>query len=248
MLDAPWPEATIRVTPPSLFTDAWSSRMHRDRPLSPREALGYSPARSLLAVVAHPDDETLAMGATLASLAAAGVAVHVACLSAGEAALDHLVVAEPDLGKRRAAELSVACAELGVQCHETPRWPDGRLDVCVDEAAMAIGGLVDALDPDVLVTLWRHDPHPDHQATAAVARRTAGHRPVVEMPLWAMHWTDPATVDLDVRLVETSSAARQAKARALASYPSQTQPLRHGLYPIVPSSVVNWPYECVVLP
>jgi hypothetical protein len=50
-----------------------------------------------------------------------------------------------------------------------------------------------------------------------------------------------------VRSVETSGSARAAKARALASYPSQTQPLRQGLYPIVPSSVVNWPHECVAL-
>ena len=247
MLDAPWPEATVRVTPPSLFSDAWSSRLHRDRPLSPSEALGGSVVRSVLVLVAHPDDETLAMGATLASLAAEGVAVHVVCLSAGEAALDHLYVAEPDLGERRVAELALACAELGVQCHETPRWPDGRLDVCTDEAAAAIGGLVEDLDPDVVMTLWRHDPHPDHQAAAAVAGRVAGDRPVVEMLLWAVHWTDPATVDVDVRPVETSAEGRRAKARALASYPSQTQPLRQGLYPVVPQSALNWPHECVVL-
>jgi LmbE family N-acetylglucosaminyl deacetylase len=247
MLDAPWPEATIRVTPPSLFTDGWAWRLDQDRALPPLEALGTSNAGSALVVVAHPDDETLAMGATLASLAAADVSVDVVCLSAGEAALDHLAVVEPDLGERRAAELAAACTELGVRCRETPRWPDGRLDKHVDEAAKEIGGLVDELDPDVVVTLWRHDPHPDHQATAAVARQAAGHRPVVEMLLWAVHWTDPMTVDVDVRRVETSSAARQAKARALASYPSQTRPLRQGLYPILPLSVINWPHECVVV-
>jgi LmbE family N-acetylglucosaminyl deacetylase len=247
MLDAPWPEVTLRVTPPSLFTDAWSSRMHRDRPVTPGEALGDRAAESVLVVVAHPDDETLAMGATLASLAAAGVSVDVVSLSAGEAALDHLGVVEPDLGERRMAELSAACGELGVRHRETTQWPDGRLDVCADEAAAEIGRLVDDLDPDVVLTLWQHDPHPDHQAAAAVARRAAGDRPVVEMLLWAVHWTDPAIVDADVRRVETNSSARQAKARALASYPSQTQPLRQGLYPIVPLSVVNWPHECVVV-
>jgi hypothetical protein len=38
------------------------------------------------------------------------------------------------------------------------------------------------------------------------------------------------------------------KARALASYRTQTRPLRPGLYPVLPESVVNWPYECVVAP
>src|SRR4051812_22922381 len=208
MLDAPWPDATIRVTPPSLFTDAWSSRLHRDGTLSPREVLGDGTASSVLAVVAHPDDETLAMGATLAALAEDGVEVNVVCLSAGEAALDHLVVKTPGLGETRLAELSAACQELGARCHDTQRWPDGRLDVCVDEAAEKVGALVDEVDPDVLLTLWRHDPHPDHQATAAVARRAAGDRPLVEMLLWAVHWTDPAHVDVDVRPVETSASAR----------------------------------------
>jgi LmbE family N-acetylglucosaminyl deacetylase len=247
MLDAPWPEANIRVTPPSLFTDSWASRLHRDRPLTPRELLGDDAVASVLALVAHPDDETLAMGATLAGLAEDGVEVNVVCLSAGEAALDHLVVSSPDLGERRVAELSDACDALGARCHDTPRWPDGRLDVCADEAAEKIGALVDEIDPDVLLTLWRHDPHPDHAATAAVATRVAGDRPLIEMLLWAVHWTDPATVDVDVRRMETSDSARAAKSRALASYSSQTQPLRQGLYPVVPSSVVNWPYECVAL-
>ncbi len=118
----------------------------------------------------------------------------------------------------------------------------------MDEAAAAIGELVEEIDPDVILTLWRHDPHPDHQAAATVANRVAGPRRVVEMLLWAVHWTDPATVDVDVRRVETTGSARRTKARALASYPSQTQPLRPGLYPIVPLSVVNWPHECVVVP
>jgi LmbE family N-acetylglucosaminyl deacetylase len=241
------PEATTRVTPPSEFTDAWSGRLAQEPPLSPRQALQLTGPRSVLAVVAHPDDETLAMGATLASLAADGVATHVLSLSEGEAALDHLDLDEPELGKRRMAELVDACAELGAVCVENRCWPDGRLSAHLDEAAEEVGRVVEAVAPDVVVTLWRHDPHPDHQAAAAVARRAAGDRHVVEMPLWAIHWTDPATVGAEVRRVESDGAARQAKARALASYPSQTRPMRPGLHPVVPSSVVNWPHECVVL-
>ena len=247
MSDAAPPEETTRVTPPSEFTDAWSVRLAQDPPLSPREALQLTGSGSVLAVVAHPDDETLAMGATLASLAADGVATHVLCLSEGEAALDHLDLDEPELGKRRMAELVDACAELGAECVENRCWPDGRLSAHLDEATDEVSRVAEAVAADVVVTLWRNDPHPDHEATAAIARRAAGDRRVVEMPLWAVHWTDPGPIDAELRRVETNAAARQAKARALASYPSQTRPMRPGLYPVVPSSVVNWPHECVVL-
>jgi LmbE family N-acetylglucosaminyl deacetylase len=247
MHSAAAPDANAHVTPPSEFTDAWSVRLAEDPPLSPREALQLEGSRSVLAVVAHPDDETLAMGATLACLAADGVATHVLSLSEGEAALDQLGLDEPELGKRRMAELVDACAELGADCAENRCWPDGRLSEHLDEATDEVRRVAEAVAADVVLTLWRHDPHPDHEAAATIARRAAGGRRVVEMPLWAVHWTDPATIHAELRRIAVDGAARQAKARALASYPSQTRPLRPGLYPVVPSSVVNWPHECVVL-
>jgi LmbE family N-acetylglucosaminyl deacetylase len=230
-----------------LFTDAWAWRLDQERAVPAADLLGPGPAASVVVLVAHPGDETLAMGAALAGLASSGVTVHVACLSAGEAALSDLGLVERGLGPRRLAELEAACAELGVQCLDTRRWPDGSLAGVVDEAADELAEVVASVRADAVITLWKHDPLPDHRAVAAVARRVAGARPVVELPLWAVHWTDPAMVDLAMRRVAVSGADRWAKARALASYPSQTRPLRPGLHAILPQSVVTWPYECVVV-
>ncbi len=75
----------------------------------------------LLAVHAHPDDETLATGALLASWARAGLPVAVVTCTRGEqgevigAALAHLAGDGPALARHRETELGGATAALGVR-------------------------------------------------------------------------------------------------------------------------------------
>jgi LmbE family N-acetylglucosaminyl deacetylase len=70
---------------------------------------------SALCLVAHPDDETILCGGTLALLADRGVAVHVVCLTRGEGG----EMGEPPLcdraalGEVRARELACAVQQLG---------------------------------------------------------------------------------------------------------------------------------------
>jgi N-acetylglucosamine malate deacetylase 2 len=69
---------------------------------------------SLLCVVAHPDDETMLTGGTLAALAAAGAAVHVLCATRGEGGElgDPPICARENLGAVREAELVCAVGKL----------------------------------------------------------------------------------------------------------------------------------------
>ena len=77
----------------------------------------------LLGVFAHPDDETIAAGLTLAAAVAAGVDVSVVTCTRGERgevvppALAHLARDGAALGARREQELSGALAALGVHRH-----------------------------------------------------------------------------------------------------------------------------------
>ncbi len=70
---------------------------------------------SLLCLVAHPDDETVLCGGTLARLAARGVAVHIVCLTRGEGG----ELGEPPLtdrerlGEVREREMVCAVGKLG---------------------------------------------------------------------------------------------------------------------------------------
>lgn len=243
-------DAPLRVTPPSQHAEEWARLLQQEAPVCPADVLGVARGDVVLAVVAHPDDETLAMGATLAELARSGVVVELVVLTAGEAALDHLGRSVDGLAARRLAELRVACRELGVHLEEIGTWPDGQLSAAGAEVEDRLGEVAERLEPRAVITLWADDPHPDHRAAAlaaqAVARATGV--PVVSMPLWAVHWTDPAEVSTVVRRFHVGEVAVQARDRALAAYTSQTVPLAADLEPVLPTAVVSWSYECVVLP
>ena len=72
--------------------------------------------RSVLAVFAHPDDESLMCGGTLARLADAGIRVVLMCASRGErgSVSDPSLVGDEDLGAVRVRELNAAAEVLGV--------------------------------------------------------------------------------------------------------------------------------------
>src|SRR5687767_11407513 len=70
---------------------------------------------SLLCLVAHPDDETVLCGGTLALLAERGVDVHVACLTRGEGGEmgEPPLVERAGLGAVREQEMVCAVGKLG---------------------------------------------------------------------------------------------------------------------------------------
>ncbi|MFC8552992.1 PIG-L family deacetylase, partial [Streptomyces sp. NPDC057273] len=82
------------------------------------------PARRLLLVHAHPDDESINNGATMARYAAEGAQVTLVTCTLGEEgevippALAHLAPGREDrLGPHRVGELAAAMKELGVTDH-----------------------------------------------------------------------------------------------------------------------------------
>ena len=86
---------------------------------------GLPKAVSVLAVCAHPDDESFGLGATLATFADLGSSTAVLCFTLGEAST--LGADTPALGRVRAGELADAAVELGVDQVELLDFPDGGL-------------------------------------------------------------------------------------------------------------------------
>jgi LmbE family N-acetylglucosaminyl deacetylase len=239
--------ATVPVTPPSLHLAAWRARLAAAGAV-PLDATPLGDAASVLAVTAHPDDETLAMGGLLFELARRGVAVDLLCLTSGEAAVRHLGVEVERLADRREDELRIAAGRLGVDSVVTARLPDGGLEHVPGTALDAVLRRLEMRRDAHVVTLWRDDTHPDHRAAARAALRagTTLGAPVHELLLWTVHWTAPDEVRDDVTLLATDEPSRAARARALTSYTSQTEPLIPGLDPVLPSDVLSWPHEVLV--
>ncbi|HEY0451172.1 N-acetyl-1-D-myo-inositol-2-amino-2-deoxy-alpha-D-glucopyranoside deacetylase [Actinophytocola sp.] len=147
-----------------------------------------SAAPRLLLVHAHPDDESLWTGGTIARYAAAGVQVTLVTCTLGEEgeiipeSLRELAADCADqLGGYRIGELRSACAALGVSDHRwlggPGRWRDsGMAGVAanahprafaggdLDEQAAALAAVLDDVRPQVVVSYGPDGGygHPDH--------------------------------------------------------------------------------------
>ena len=186
----------------------------------------------LLFVHAHPDDETLTTGATIAHYAARGADVHVVTCTLGEEGevigdrWAELAVDRADqLGGYRIGELTAALAALGIGSPQflggAGRWRDSGMtgtparrqqrfiDADATETVAALAAIIRRLRPHVLVS---YDPnggygHPDHVhahhvTTAALAAAAAD----ADEPGWAtpkFYWT------------VTAAGARRAAVREL---------------------------------
>ncbi|MBB5871674.1 N-acetyl-1-D-myo-inositol-2-amino-2-deoxy-alpha-D-glucopyranoside deacetylase [Allocatelliglobosispora scoriae] len=155
--------------------------------------------RSILFVHAHPDDEAIGTGATMARYAAEGAHVTLVTCTLGEEgeihlpALAQLEAAQADqLGGYRLVELERACAALGVTDHRflggagryrdsgmmgTPANEHARAfwGADVDEAAAHLVAIMREVKPQVMVTYDANGfyGHPDHIQAHRVAMRAA---------------------------------------------------------------------------
>lgn len=93
----------------------------------PVEPPGQLAGRTILAVFAHPDDESLACGGTLARLADAGARVVLLCASRGERGSPSGPVRDDALGHVRSREVLAAARALGIAGVVVLDHPDGDL-------------------------------------------------------------------------------------------------------------------------
>ncbi len=132
---------------------------------------------TLVAFHAHPDDESLLMGGTIARAAAEGHRVVLVTATDGAAGLAAGSMGErEELGRRRLEELEGAATALGAARVVHLGFPDGNFpSVPVGDAAAALGTVLEEESADVLTG---YDPsggygHPDHVHVHRVARAAA---------------------------------------------------------------------------
>ena len=208
-----------RPTNPAIGRPEWRPELTRD-------------VDRVLAVVAHPDDESFALGAVLDRLIACGIPVTLLCFTHGEASTLHGRAG--DLATIRDSELRAAAALLGIESVELLDYPDGHLDrQPLDDLARHVRRLIAAQHPSHLLVFDTSGVtgHPDHQQAtqAALAAARATGRAVLA-------WTIPHDVadrlndqfgtafrgrrpeEIDARL----SVSRTRQRRAITAHRSQS--------------------------
>ncbi len=138
-------------------------------------------SQTLLAVLAHPDDETFGLGGTLALYAKRGVKVHLVCATRGEVGtvapefmegyssiadlrVDELLCAAELLGLEKVHFLDYR--DSGMVGTEDNEHPEALAQAPQDKVVAALVGFIRQLRPEVVLTF---DPvggygHPDHVA------------------------------------------------------------------------------------
>ncbi|MEO6398373.1 MAG: PIG-L family deacetylase [Tepidiformaceae bacterium] len=124
----------------------------------------------LLALIAHPDDESYSFGGTLALAARAGWRCQVICLTSGEAGKRHDggPISRAAVGLARERELARSCALLGAASPEFWRLPDGHLREHPPQVNR-LRAEIETRRPDMLLSLGTDGAygHPDHIAAYA---------------------------------------------------------------------------------
>lgn len=151
-----------------------------------------NPAHTLLAVLAHPDDETFGMGGTLALHARRGDNVYLVCATRGEVGTvdpEHMRNFK-SIAELRESELRCAAEHLGLKevfflgyrdsgMPGTPdnKHPDAQVAHPLDEVAGRVVRYIRELKPDAVLTFdpiggYRHPDHIHiHQATVLAFER-----------------------------------------------------------------------------
>lgn len=221
-------KARFRHTDPGQPEAAWLGDPHWDTcpVLDLQQLAAVHP--EVLVLSAHPDDETLGVGALIAALARHGASITVLVATAGERSHPEATTWTPaDLAAQRRGEVERAVAELDSRAGVRHlHLPDGELTAQQDEL---VEHILPELTPATLVLApWTDDGHPDHDALGRAARQAgaaAGCR-VLHYPIWLWHWCPPTDAPWQLfRVIEPEIADLRCKRDALARFRSQTDPL-----------------------
>jgi len=195
----------------------------------------------VVVIAAHPDDEVLGVGGTMAILAAAGARMRLVAVTDGEGS--HPDADPAAIARTRTAETAAALDVLGASGIDVVRlrFPDTGLAEHEEELAGALGEQCAGFG--VCLAPWEADVHADHEAAGRAAWRAgrlAGAR-VLTYPIWMWHWAKPGDQRVpwhracQVRLPAEVAARKRAAIDAFASQLTDRGP---GTGPVLPAGIV----------
>jgi N-acetylglucosamine malate deacetylase 1 len=186
----------------------------------------------VLAVVAHPDDEVLGAGGTLARLSAEGREVHIVFLANGVSARGD----DKPAAERRAKAARLAASLLGAREPKFLGFPDNRLDTLdLLDIARALEQVIKKVAPSTIYTHHAGDLNIDHvlchRAVLTACRPLPGSTVrriyAMEVPS-STEWTSPQLTNafMPTRFVDIS-ATQELKRRALEAYGEEMRAFPH---------------------
>lgn len=121
----------------------------------------------VLFAFAHPDDESFAVGGSIAHYISNDVEVHLYCATKGGAGKvgSPPLCSQEELPEFRARELKQACSILGVDFLYLRNFEDGKLvDTPYNELAVDLLNYIKKVEPEIMVTFPPHgiSGHKDH--------------------------------------------------------------------------------------
>jgi LmbE family N-acetylglucosaminyl deacetylase len=202
----------------------------RQLPVATRsEIVGDAP---FVVVSPHPDDETLGLGGLIRQARDVGQRVIIVVLTDGAGShTKSKTYPTPRLIALRKQELLDAASLLGLNAADFHHFdqPDAGAPLSgplFEQAAGDLATIVKDSGARNLFVTWRHDPHCDHAAAAALGKAAIAFCPnvrLLEYPIWGWH-LDPETEILingasGYRL--DIAYEREIKAQAIAAHRSQ---------------------------
>jgi len=191
----------------------------------------------ILVVAAHPDDEILGCGGTMARLAREGHEVRAAILAEGMSSrYTHREDADPEQLQHLHAQAQQAAGKVGARESVLCKLPDNRLDtVPLLEVVKLVEELVARFQPEVIYTHHPGDLNVDHgvvhravlTATRPVAGQCVSEIYAFEVPSsteWAFQRLEPSfRPSVFVDITETL----ETKIEAMACYDTETREFPH---------------------
>lgn len=185
----------------------------------------------VLVVAAHPDDEVLGMGGTIAVHTGRGDQVRVVVVTDGSSTQ---YPGDAEIRARKEEEARRAARELGVEDYVHLDLPDMRLDTLAHvDLNRVVEEHVRDLEPVIVYTV-QPDVNRDHRAlfdSVAVATRPAPGQPVRRLltyaPTSSTEWTPaPVTWFVPNWFVDVTATIEQ-KVAAFACYETELRPYPH---------------------
>jgi LmbE family N-acetylglucosaminyl deacetylase len=195
--------------------------------------------KKILTIAAHPDDEILGCGATMAKLAEAGNEVHILIMAEG--LTSRQVKRDRESKNTELSELALsaerASKAIGALSIELSDFPDNRMDgVELLDIIKKVESKIELIQPDILFTHFPGDLNIDHRITAEAVITAA--RPLPDQKIKEIYFFEvPSSTDYQIysdRLsfqpnvyYQISQSQMDQKLKALECYHTEMREFPH---------------------